>query len=108
MKNLSAIGYIALDDWAPFRRLFAYMDTADIYRADDLFRKYRIRVRFKREWQSPEGRYRIVFCSIPKKQVSLFEQVMEELPKRMMILGYDDYEEVWRQTIRPAEETGVS
>ena len=99
-----AAGYIALDDRTLFRRLFAYMDAADIYRADDLFRKYRIHVRFKREWQSPEGRYRIVFCSIPKKQVPLFEKAMEELPKRMMILGYDDYEDVWNRTIKPVEE----
>lgn len=103
-----AVGYIALDDWTPFRKLYAYMDTADIYRADELFRKYRIRVRFKREWLSPEGRYRMVFCSIPKKQVPQFEQAMEELPKRMMILGYDDYEEIWNRTIKPAEEHDVS
>lgn len=101
-----AIGYIVLDDWMPFRKLYAYMDTADIYRADDLFRKYRIRIRFKREWQSPEGRYRIVFCSVPKKQAPLFEQAMVELPKRMIILGYNDYEEYWRETIKSAEEAG--
>lgn len=88
-----AIGYIALDDWTSFRKLFAYMDTAGIYRADELFRKYRVKLRFKREWQSPDGRYRVVFCSVPKKQEALFEKAMEELPKRMMILGYDDYEE---------------
>lgn len=103
-----AVGYIALDDWTPFRKLYAYMDTADIYRADDLFRKYRVRVRFKREWQSPDGRYRIVFCSVPKKQSQLFEKAMEELPKRLLILGYDDYEEIWTRTIKPAEETAVS
>lgn len=103
-----AVGYIELDDWVPFRKLFAYMDTADVYRADDLFRKYRVKVQFKREWQSPDGRYRIVFCSIPKKQVPLFRKAMDELPKRLMILGYDDYEEVWHRTIKPVEETGVS
>lgn len=103
-----AIGYIALDDWTLFRKLYAYMDTADIYRADELFRKYRVKVRFKKEWQSPEGRYRMVFCSVPKKHAALFEQAMEELPKRMMILGYDDYEEVWYRTIKPAEESEIS
>ena len=102
------VGFIALNDWIPFRKLYAYMDTADIYRADDLFRKYRIRVKFKREWESPEGKYRVVFCSVPKRQAHLFEQAMDELPKKMMTLGYDDYEEVWLKTIRPAEETGVS
>ena len=92
----------------PFRKLFAYMDAADSYRADDLFRKYRVKVKFKREWESPEGKYRVVFCSVPKGQIHLFERAMDELPKKMMILGYDDYEEVWRNTIKPAEETGVS
>ena len=103
-----AIGYIALDDWMPFRKLYAYMDTADIYRADDLFRKYRVKVKFKREWESPEGKYRVVFCSVPKRQAHLFEQAMDELPKKMMILGYDDYEEVWLKTIKPAEENEIS
>lgn len=97
------IGYIELDDWIPFRKMFAYMDTADFYRADDLFRKYRIRVKFKREWESPEGKYRVVFCSVPKQQVHLFKQAMDELPKKMMVLGYDDYEEVWLKTIKPVE-----
>jgi len=50
----------------------------------------------------------MVFCSVPKKQAVLFERAMEELPKWMMILGYDDYEKVWRRTIKPAEETEVS
>lgn len=77
------IGYIALDDWTPFHKLYAYMDTAGIYRADDLFRKYRVRVKFKREWESPEGKYRVVFCSVLKRQVHLFEQAMDELSKKM-------------------------
>ena len=103
-----AIGYISLDDWTPFRKLFAYMDAADSYCADDLFRKYRVKVKFKREWESPEGKYRVVFCSVPKRQVHLFERAMDELPKKMTLLGYDDYEEVWRKTIKPAEEAEVS
>ena len=31
-----AIGYIELDDWIPFRKMFAYMDSSDHYRADEL------------------------------------------------------------------------
>lgn len=96
-----AVGYIELDDRIPFRKMYAYMDAADIYRADELFRKYRVPVKFKREWQSTDGRYRMVFCSIWKKDAKVFESAMEELPKRMMILGYDDYEECWRRTIQP-------
>ena len=41
-----AIGYIELDDWIPFRKMFAYMDASDHYRADELLRKYNLRVKF--------------------------------------------------------------
>ena len=92
-------GYIVLDDWRPFRKLYAYMDAADSYRAPALFQKYGLRVRFRQEWHSPEGRYRIVFCSVPKKQTATFAQAMTELPRRMLLLGYEDYEEVWQKTI---------
>jgi len=46
--------------------------------------------------------------SISKKLMPLFEQPMEELPKGMLILGRDDYEEVWHRTAKPAEEVGIS
>lgn len=96
------VGYIALADQMLFRKLFAYMDTADTYRADPLFRKYQVKVRIKQEWQSLDGRYCLIFCSVPKKQAPLFEKAMEELPKRMKLLGYDDYADRWHRTVRPA------
>lgn len=103
-----AIGYIELDDWLPFSKMFAYLDTAEFRRSDEIFQKYRLKVRFKRDWKSPDGRYRMVFCSVRKRQQALFEQAMSDLSKKMILLGYDDYEEVWHKTIKPAEETGVS
>ena len=103
-----AIGYIELDDWLPFSKMFAYLDTAEFRRSDEIFQRYRLKVRFKRDWRSPDGRYRIVFCSVLKRQQALFEKAMSELSKKMILLGYDDYEEVWHKTIKPAEETGVS
>ena len=103
-----ATGYIALDDWLPFSKMFAYMDAADSYRADDLFRKYRIKVRFKREWEFPDGKYRVVFCSVPKNQIHLFEREMDEIPKKMMILGYGDYEDAWLKILEAVEHIWLS
>ena len=54
------------------------MDASDQYRADELLRKYRLRARFKNEWVTSSGKYKIVFCTIPKKQVHLFKKAMEE------------------------------
>lgn len=94
--------YVELDDKLPFRKCFAYMDTLDNYRADRLFRKYRIRVRFRWEWRSAQGRYCIVFCSVPKKQIPLFDQAMHELHRHLLILGYTDYTETWRKLLKNA------
>lgn len=94
-----AIGYIELSGWQPFRKMFAYMDAADSYRADELLRKYKLKVIFKNEWTSPEGRYRMIFCSVPKKQAEQFKEAMEQMPDRMLLLGYDDYSEYWTQML---------
>ena len=67
-----AIGYIELDDWLPFRKMFAYMDASDHYRADELLRKCRLKVKFKNEWHAPNSRYRLIFCTIhPSESVQL-------------------------------------
>ena len=82
-----AIGYIELDDWIPFRKMFAYMDASDHYRADELLRKYKLKVKFKNEWCAPNNRYRMIFCTVPKKQAALFKEAMAEMPGRMLLLG---------------------
>lgn len=97
-------GYIPLDDWRPFRRFYAYMDTAEPYRADGLFRKYGIRVKFKKQWQATDGRYCIVFCSVPKKQARLFEIAMEELHRHLLLLGCDDYVQRWQKIVKPIKD----
>ena len=102
-----AIGYIELDDWMPFRKMFAYMDASDHYRADELLRKYKLKVKFKNEWSSTDGRYRMIFCSVPKKQAQLFKEAMAEMPGRMLLLGYDDYSEYWTKMIESLGDSEV-
>ena len=99
-ENSMTDGYVLLDNWTPFRRHIAYLDTVDIRRADDLFRKYRIKVRVKDEWRSPDGRYRMVFCSVWKRQQILFEKAMSELSNKMILLGYDDYKAFWNRIVK--------
>lgn len=102
-----AVGYIELDNWMPFRKMFAYMDASDHYRADELLRKYKLKVKFKNEWSSADGRYRMIFCSVPKKQAQLFKEAMAEMPGRMLLLGYDDYSEYWARMIESLGDSEV-
>ena len=94
-----AIGYIELDDWMPFRKMFAYMDAADHYRANELLHKYNLRVKFKNEWYAPNRRYRVIFCTVTKKRAALFKKAMAEMPGRMILLGYEDYSEYWTELL---------
>lgn len=101
------IGYIELDDWLPFRKMFAYMEAPDHYRADELWRKYKLSVKFKNEWRAPDKRYRMIFCTVPKKQDQLFKEAMEEMPGRMMLLGYDDYSEYWTEMLASLGDSDI-
>ena len=102
-----AIGYIELDDWIPFRKMFAYMDASDHYRADELLRKYKLRVKFKNEWYAPNNRYRMIFCTVSKKQAQLFKEAMAEMPGRMILLGYEDYSEYWTEMLLSLGDSDV-
>ena len=102
-----AIGYIELDDWIPFRKMFAYMDAADHYRADEILYKHKLKVKFKNEWCAPNSRYRIIFCSVPKKQAQLFKEAMAEMPGRMALLGYEDYSDYWTEILTSLDDNEV-
>ena len=49
--------------------------------------------------ENPNNRYRMIFCSVPKRQVALFKEAMAEMPGRMLLLGYDDYSEYWTEML---------
>lgn len=97
--------YVPIKKFSPTHRYFMYMDAADEYHADSLFQKHGVRVRFlKREWISPEGRYRFVYCAVPKSEVGRFEKAMSELPTKMLLLGYENYIDYWQKMMDFFEE----
>lgn len=49
-------------------------------------------------------RYVLIMCSVPKKRLDEFVDVMHELENRMLILGYRDYEEACSTLFRLARE----
>jgi hypothetical protein len=87
--------------------MFAYMDASDHYRADELLRKYKLKVKFKNEWCAPNNRYRMIFCTVPKRQAALFKEAMAEMPARMLLLGYEDYSEYWTEMLTSLGDSDV-
>ena len=97
--------YIPIKRASIARKYFMYMDAADEYHADSLFEKNEVHIRFRNKvFISPDGRYRFVYCSVPKAEVGRFEKAMSELPTRMLLLGYEDYVDCWERMIKFFEE----
>ena len=102
-----AIGYIELDDRIPFRKMFVYMDASDHYRADELIRKHKLKVKFKNEWCAPNNRYRMIFCTVPRKQAALFKEAKAEMPGRRLLLGYEDNSAYWTEMLTSLGDTDI-
>ena len=85
--------YISLGGW--LRPAYAYVDLnvdAD-YVADSLFFRRRIRVKFKEEFSLDGDKYRVIFCTVKKKDQKAFEEALDEIPAKMDLFGHLDYKE---------------
>lgn len=92
--------YIPIQRASLTRKYFMYMDAADEYHADSLFQKNNVHIRFMdKVYVSLDGRYRFVYCSVPKAEVGRFEKAMSELPTRMLLLGYENYIDYWAEML---------
>ena len=74
---------------------YAFLDT-EAYLADQLFLKHQVRVHFREEYGRDDSPYRVIFCHVRKRDRERFQAALEELPKKMMLLGYIDYLDVCR------------
>lgn len=82
------MNYIAIDGL--FYSKFYYADTPD-YRADTLFYRHKIPVKYGEEFTNDNEKYIIVTCRVRKKYRNAFRKALEELPNKMALLGHSDY-----------------
>lgn len=88
MKNFWKMGDISL-----FTITYAYVDH-HTYLADMLFAQKKIVMKFKEEMAKHDSPYCIIFCKVLKRDVQKFEEAMEKLKDRMLLLGYREYVDV--------------
>lgn len=88
MKN-----YWKMSDFSIFSVLYVYVDHKS-YLADQLFIQNKVTMKFKREMAKDGSSYSIVFCKVLKKDAEKFEDALEKLKDKMLLLGYKDYTEV--------------
>ena len=82
--------YWRMKDFSILSVSYAYVDHSS-YQADRLFVQNKVRVKFKGECAKEGSSYCIVFCKVRKKDAKRFEEVLEKLKNKMLLLGYLDY-----------------
>ena len=87
--------YTILDKFSLLYKYYCFIDVKKYY-ADNLLIKNKIRVWFGKEFAKKGTDYVAIFCKVRKNKSAEFERVMEELQNKMLICGYNDYEEVCR------------
>ena len=98
MKN-----YWRMKDFSIFSVSYAYVDH-NSYRADRLFVQNKVRMKFKEEFAKAESPYCIVFCKVRKKDAERFEEALEKLKNKMLLLEYRDYPDVCKEIARMITE----
>ena len=98
MKN-----YWRMKDFSIFSVLYAYVDHSS-YQADRLFVQNKVRVKFKGEYTKEESPYCIVLCKVRKKDAERFEEALDRIKSKMLLLGYRDYPDVCSEITKMIEE----
>ncbi len=80
MKN-----YWRMGDFSIFSVPYAYVDHSS-YQADQLFVQNKVRMKFKGECAKADSPYRIVFCKVRKRDVEHFEEALDKLKNKMLLL----------------------
>jgi hypothetical protein len=84
--------FIRLGGWLYAHYAYIDINTDENYVADSLFFRKEIPVKFKGEMARDEDKYRVIFCKVKRKYKDKFEEALNEIPHKMNLLGYTDYE----------------
>ena len=98
MKN-----YWKMSDFSLFAVPYAYVDHSS-YLADQLFVQNKITMKFKGEMVKDGSSYCIVFCKVLKRDVARFEEALERLKDKMLLLGHKDYPDACGKIAKMIEE----
>lgn len=85
MKNFWKLGDVSL-----FTVPYMYIDH-NSYLADPLLAEHKISMRFKGEMVKKSSPYRVIFCRVRKRDAVKFEEILEKLTNKMLLLGHTEY-----------------
>ena len=81
---------------------YAYFDLED-HLADSLFERRHVPVRYEREFQNQINGYRLIICKVLPWHRDDFLKALGELPGKMDLLGFSDYQDFCRDYLDYSE-----
>ena len=81
---------------------YAYIDLGD-HLADSLFRRQNISVKFEQEFSNKVSPYRLVICKVLPWHREGFLKALGQLPNKMNLLGFNDYQDFCREYLDETE-----
>lgn len=81
-----------LDDRAILTVPYVYVDHFR-YLADNLFVERKVRIKWQEELEKKDSPYLIIFCRVWKRDMAGFEEALEKLKDKMLLMGHRDYGE---------------
>ena len=81
---------------------YAYIDLGD-HLADSLFRRQNISVKFEQEFSNKVSPYRLIVCKVLPWHREGFLKAVEQLPDKMNLLGFNDYQDFCREYLDDTE-----
>ena len=84
--------YLKLEKFSLRYAYFLFFDTRE-YLADSLFIRHQVRVWFEREYGKDGSPLLAICCHVKKKDVPAFLAALEDLKDKMILCGYQEYEQ---------------
>ncbi len=84
--------FIRLKNFLGLPNGFMYIDTRQ-FLADSLFYKRHIYPKYNGHMAKDGEKYIMVFIKVKRKDLKLCEEALNELKDKMLLCGYNDYEE---------------
>ena len=81
---------------------YAYIDLED-HLADSLFRRQNISVKFEQEFSNKVSPYRLIICKVLPWHREGFLKALSQLPDKMNLLGFNDYQDFCREYLDDTE-----
>lgn len=85
--------YMELYSRSPLTTQFLYFDVPE-YKADQIFLEHGISPRFYEEWTMEGTPFVITRCRVSRKDKHKFIAAMAELTTKMLLTGFENYDEV--------------